>query len=60
MKTPNGKGQLTLVALFGKKQDNHPELWSLIQQLQQGISTILGEQNFSVYDENRVHGTIGK
>ena len=58
MTLPRGKGQLTLVALFGEKEDEFPELCHLIEDLQSGIATVLGEASFDPYSEQRVHGTI--
>lgn len=58
MKVPDGNGQLTLVALFGDKKQHYPELWNLLEELQCAIETSLGKENFSRYEEPRVHGTI--
>ena len=58
MKIPNGNGQLSLVAFFGDKKQHYPELWNLLEKLQCVIETSLGKENFSRYEEPRVHGTI--
>lgn len=58
MKIPSGSGQLTLVAFFGDKQQQYPELWQVIAELQDAIATILGAGIFTRYDERRVHGTV--
>lgn len=47
--------QLTLVAFYGEKS-NHP-LWNLVKELQDRITTILGE-NFTRYNLKKIHGTI--
>jgi hypothetical protein len=58
MKLPEGGGQLALVALFGDKKHNYPDLWTLFEKLQYAIETSVGKENFTRYDECRVHGTI--
>lgn len=58
MKIPKGSGQLTLVALFGEKQQTYPELWRLICDLQTAVANTLGPGMFTGYDERRVHATL--
>ena len=58
MKLPDGNGQLSLVALFGEKKEQYPELWNLLEGLQCSIEACLGKENFSRYEESQVHGTI--
>ena len=58
MKLPEGHGQLALVALFGDKQQQYPELRALLEDLQCSIEKILGRENFRRYGESRVHATI--
>jgi hypothetical protein len=55
---PKGGGQLTLVAFYGSKAQEHPKLWAAIQEAQQRVTAHLGKQRFVAYDEHRVHGTV--
>ena len=58
MKIPVGNGQLSLVALFGEKQQTYPDLWKLIEELQNALTATLGKRIFEPYGEYRVHGTL--
>ena len=47
--------QLTLVAFFGKKEEN--ELWEKIGEIQSKIKNVL-QNNYEPYDDDKIHGTI--